>query len=133
MIPERWRGIYEACNGGSAWDMDAGYLSKLISELGAVEAALSEARKHQVTFAMEDSLMEADFLRSQFEALGIVIETSVEETAPGRRITTRTTINKRADDAERQVAQQAATIAELSKALGEAFETTCKLLPKEQP
>jgi hypothetical protein len=37
-IPARWAWLYKACNGGSAWDMDAGYLSKLISELGASEA-----------------------------------------------------------------------------------------------
>jgi hypothetical protein len=37
-IPARWAWLYKACNGGSAWDMDAGYLSKLISELGIAES-----------------------------------------------------------------------------------------------
>jgi hypothetical protein len=46
---------------------------------------------------MEDACMEADFLRSQFDALGIVVESSVEDWGNGLKATTRLTRNARAD------------------------------------
>jgi hypothetical protein len=81
----------------------------------AAEAKVEELEAHQITCEMEDSLMEADFLRSQLEALGIVVETSVEQIGIGGQITTRTTRNKRAEDLEAKVAEQAATIDRLEE------------------
>jgi hypothetical protein len=54
---------------------------------------------------MEDDCLEADFLRSQFEALGIVVETSVEDWGNGTKATIRLTRNALADDLARKVAE----------------------------
>jgi hypothetical protein len=114
VIPERWRARYADCMGPEIW-YSAKEMAGVLGELGAAEAALSEAqRQNEARWIIWGNKVEA--LEQQLRDANQTISQLREEIEDDNTAVRQVARECRLDD-ERTIAQQAATIATLSDAL----------------